>query len=551
MKIKVKNSQSKLMKKKDYIILGLIILIYTIISFINLGSMKNPQTFYYFQENEAITVKLNSIDDVIRIKLYNGDISGEYALYTSIDNENFEYVKTVNGNGAFSWNEEKILKRAKYIKIVSITENANLGEMAFYNNAKDYIKINNISSTKNSNAKNLYDEEKMVPTEISYLNSTYFDEIYFARTAYNYKEHQQAYEWTHPPLGKLIQAIPLVIFNTMSPFFYRLMGNIAGIIMVAVIYIFAKSLFNKTFFATFAALLMSFDTFHFAQTRMGTIDSFLVLFIILSLYFMYQHISIKNDKYNLALSGLFFGLSGCIKWSGLLIGIPLAILYFIDIFKQKKNIIKAIINGIIFFVIIPILMYTGIYLLFPNNQVTYTNNFKDLINQTVEMFKYHSRLQADHPFSSRWYTWPISYKPVWYYTQDFSNNLRGTIAGIGNIIIWWTGIIATIYLLYKVIKHKNKDSFVLMITILSLWLPYIFIGRVMFLYHYFPVLPFIILAITNLFKDITTYLKTHIISIIYLVMAGLFFMLYYPIVSGMPVSNQYIESLKLLSSWYF
>ena len=73
----------------------------------------------------------------------------------------------------------------------------------------------------------------------------------------------------------------------------------------------------------------------------------------------------------------------------------------------------------------------------------------------------------------------------------------------------------------------------------------------MFLYHYFPVLPFLILATTILFKDITKLSKTKIISIAYIMLVVVFFIVYYPVVSGLPVSNQYIESLRLLSSWYF
>ena len=60
----------------------------------------------------------------------------------------------------------------------------------------------------------------------------------------------------------------------MAPFYWRLMGNIAGIIMIIVMYLFGKEMFKKRKYALIAALLMTFDTFHFAQTRMGTIDSF-------------------------------------------------------------------------------------------------------------------------------------------------------------------------------------------------------------------------------------------------------------------------------------
>lgn len=547
----MKKNKSKIMTKKDYIILAIITIIYSIISFINLGSTTNPQTFYKFNQDEAITIKLNSIDDIIRIRTYTGEQQGEYAIYTSFDNIEYKYIKTINGDGAFSWNEEKILERAKYVKLVATIDNSSIGEIALYNNAKEYIKIEDITSTKSTNLKSLYDEKNAVPETISYLNSSYFDEIYFARTAYNYKEKQDTYEWTHPPLGKLIQSLPVIAFDNMSPFFYRLMGNIAGIIMVIIIYIFSKAMIKNTYFAAFSAILLCFDTLHFSQTRMGTTDSFLVLFMMLAMYFMYQYITKEKDKYDLLFSGICFGLSVCVKWTGALIGIPLAIMYFINIIKAKKDWKLHIIKGTLFFVIIPIVLYATCYLIYPKNQVTFTNSIGSIIQHSKSMYEYHSNLDATHPYSSAWYTWPISYKPVWYYTERYPNDIRGTIVGVGNVVIWWVSIIATIYLLYKTIKKKDKKAAIILLTILSLWLPYIFIGRVMFLYHYFPVLPFLILATTILFKDITKLSKTKIISIAYIMLVVVFFIVYYPVVSGLPVSNQYIESLRLLSSWYF
>ena len=75
--------------------------------------------------------------------------------------------------------------------------------------------------------------------------TSYFDEIYFATTAYQYVYGMSTYEWTNPPLGKLIQAIPIYLTHNMSPFNYRLMGNISGILILIVMYSFGTFLFKK------------------------------------------------------------------------------------------------------------------------------------------------------------------------------------------------------------------------------------------------------------------------------------------------------------------
>lgn len=546
---KILNSKVSKLSKIDYIIIGIIILLYSVLSFINLGSFNNPQTFYKLNDNQEVVFEFANETDVIRIKTFCGEQRSENYLYYSYDNKEYNFLGIITPKGEFAWNDDRYPTKAKYIKLVAKNKSS-IGEISFYDNYKKQIKIKSVS-TNNKNIKELTDEQNLIPEQISYLNSSYFDEIYFARTAYNYLNNEETYEWTHPPLGKMIQAIPVILFNKMAPFYYRLMGNIAGIIMIFIMYLLGIELFKKRKWAIVSSLLMFFETSHFVQTRMGTVDSFLILFIMLAIYFMIRHITKKETKYNLFLSGLFFGLSMCVKWTGALGGLALAIIYFYDFIKNKRNIKKTLSYGTIYFVIIPLIIYTSIYFIYPKNRVAYTDSYKAIIDQTEMMYNYHSKLTDDHFFSSDWYTWPISYKPVWYYEQEYSYVTKGTITAIGNIVIWWLGIIAVLYLPYRIIKKKELEAIILLITVLSLWLPYIFIGRVMFLYHYFPVVPFITLAVVKLLKDIEEKTKKTFIVPIYLTIVIGFFITYYPVISGIPVSKYYIDSLKLLESWYF
>lgn len=548
---KVWNEESSKMTKWDYLILGIIVLLYAILSFTNLGSLKNPQTFYELDQKEEITFYFESRKDLIRMKIFNGELDGTYQIYTSVNDKDYIYISEIEGSGSFSWSEAKVLQQVTSIKVIS-QEQSTLGSITFYDNSQNKIPVAKISSslTNKNNLKTLIDEQNMTPDKINYLNSSYFDEIYFARTAYEYAHGIEAYEWVHPPLGKIIQAIPIKVFNTMAPFFYRLMGNIAGILMIIVMYIFSKQLFKKRKFAILGSLLMTFDTFHFAQTRMGTVDSFLVLFIMISYYYMYKYLKDNKTK-NLLLSGLFFGLSTSVKWTGLYAGCGLAIIFFIYITKNKLWNLKLIGKCIIYYLVIPLAIYIGSYLLFPNVQVTYTNNIDKIIEQTEKMYHYHSTLDETHPFSSKWYTWPLSYKPVWYYQGEVDEGSHGTIVGVGNIVIWYLGFLSILYLLYRLIKKKDKETLLIIVGYLCLWLPYIFIGRCMFLYHYFPALPFMMLSIVALFKQIDDKWKTDIPMIIYTIIFISFFAIYYPAISGIKVSDNYLYYLKLFSSWIF
>ena len=96
-----------------------------------------------------------------------------------------------------------------------------------------------------------------------------------------------------------------------------------------------------------------------------------------------------------------------------------------------------------------------------------------------------------------------------------------------------------------------KEDLFILAFILCCFLPYVFIGRVMFMYHYFPVLPFLMLAIVALIKMITEKIKNNSFYLFYVAIVILLFICFYPVVSGMMTTTDYIDSLRWFDSWYF
>lgn len=609
--------------KKDWIIMGVLVLFYLIVSFYNLGTLQSPKTYYEFTyAGENLEISLPGVSqEVSKIRYYNGPEVGTFTVLASTDGETYKEVATLEGLYVFAWEDLVIGETVKYIKFVAQTPGSYLGEVQLYDKYGDRI----LAQAADDQSGILLDEAETVPVQISYINSSYFDEVYFARSAYEYINGIDTMEWTHPPLGKLIMMIPILLFG-MSTFSYRLMGTLAGMLMIPVIYIFAKRIFKNTKWATLAGILMTFDTFHFAHTRMGTVDSFLVLFIMLAALFMYQYISLdktaklKEKFKNLFLSGLFIGCSIATKWTGLYALLALAIIFFADLIykytdKRKKinqvilmqmvlvflfvvaimpiivyygtalfataklantltlvyyivalfiSIIVLIIKLLqknkelwklfagcfIFFIVIPVTIYILSYVLFPN-VYGYENSISGFINQIKEMYNYHAGLIEGHDFASKWYTWPLMIKPVWYYVGYYGGTVKSTIVGIGNPAIWWFGILAFIYTLITSITKRKKEILFILVFILCCFLPYVFIDRAMFMYHYFPTLPFIMLAIVAFMKWITEKVKTNSFYIFYVALVILMFLIFYPVVSGMLTTSDYIDSLKWLSSWIF
>ena len=211
-------------------------------------------------------------------------------------------------------------------------------------------------------AEKLLDEQSKVVLNDSYLNGMYFDEIYHARTAYEIiknddlyrsegleaaaRDGYSIYEWTHPSLGKLFIAVGIRIFG-MTPFGWRFAGTFFGVLILAVLYVFAKRIFRRTDYAFVTAALFAADCMHFAQTRIATIDTYALFFTLLMFLFMGDYIAEDFEKRPywkklalLGLSGLMFGLGVSSKWTCLYSGAGLAVLYFSDLIYNLVRIIR-------------------------------------------------------------------------------------------------------------------------------------------------------------------------------------------------------------------
>ena len=73
----------------------------------------------------------------------------------------------------------------------------------------------------------------------------------------------------------------------------------------------------------------------------------------------------------------------------------------------------------------------------------------------------------------------------------------------------------------------------------------------MFMYHFFPTLPFVMLAIVSFVKWITKKIGNNSFYIFYIAIVILIFAIFYPVISGMVTTSDYVESVKWLSTWIF
>ncbi len=146
-----------------------------------------------------------------------------------------------------------------------------------------------------------------------------FDEVYFARAGEEYLKGVPQFEWTHPPFTKLVIALSIALFGDNS-FGWRCLNVVIGSLQIAVLYAFAKRLTASTMMASLAALLLTFDGFHFVEQRISTGEITISTLILIALYAFYRYWLAAQIRIERLVAGRF----GAPFWLTLAAGVPVA-----------------------------------------------------------------------------------------------------------------------------------------------------------------------------------------------------------------------------------
>lgn len=573
----------------DLLLAGGVTLVYSCFSLYDLGDTAAPESHYDMTYGDSITVYFENREfeqEVSSIAYYiaPGHDQNFLAETRGIYEEEWSDTQAVTFANVFTWQEVSLDIPGTIVRLTLTDNSASLLELVFLDREGNVLIPSNASDYSV-----LFDEQSLYPARRSFRNSMYFDEIYHGRTAYEFLNGLTAYETTHPPLGKIFISTGIALFG-MNPFGWRIAGAFFGILMVPVMYLFGKYLTESTPAAALACVLFSFDFMHFTQTRIATIDVYITFFVLLMYFFMYCYC--RKSFYDTPLSGTLLPLGACgicmglgiaCKWTGVYAGAGLAVLFFAVLFRRYREYcyaktapedtsngiphgrilrvfrpyaVKTLCFCLVFFVAIPALIYLLSYLPFVDH--TGEGLFARMLHNQTAMYRYHSTLDATHPYSSPWYEWPVIKRPVWYYSSVVSGTygaggLREGISAFGNPLVWWPGIPAALYMLWLCGKKKDRTAAFLLIGYLAQYLPWFFVTRITFIYHYFPSVALVALMIVYSLLRIKRELSAGgflTLTVLYGTAAFLLFLLFYPVLSGQAVDSSYVDRwLRWFNSW--
>jgi 4-amino-4-deoxy-L-arabinose transferase-like glycosyltransferase len=608
--------------KKDCLTIVLLSVLFFSIAVWNLGEIQAPVTSWECTAQKSFYIDTGSIQQIqavyfwvksgnASVTLYSGAPEGnwselgkvalaprgtDYAIQTSFTvNANTQFLRfdveavTYDSRPNFSsWGITNPTDKdpSPYIKLTE------LGLSDPDNNQIPIVAIRGLNGTDPALA-TLIDEQDLLEIPPTYMSKMYFDEVYFARSAEDFANQQIPLERTHPPLGKLIQTLGVLAFGE-TPFGWRIMGVVFGTLLVPLMYLLGKKLFGTWIGGFSAAFLFSFDFMHFTMARIGTVDTYVMFFSLMTqlLFLIYLAKVLKygwsTSVLPLFLAAVFAALGFSTKWFALfgVLGM-LALLVGLRL-REVKNLKSTLSAKYVAFFDHPFLLLIGfigvfaaIYFTTYIPEMLMGSSPMTIVNLQNAMFSFHGGTVTDTS-AAPWWSWPFMFRfdgatvPRWFDITYLPNNTVSTITVFGNPAIWWIGFITIIALTIEAshleellsnlknrltktslpqtsIQGNGWDITAIFIAVVFLfsWLPYALIGRATYIYHFYLSVPLLCLAITYFINRYWHKPTGKAAAITIFAATIVLFIVFYPVISGAPTSTEYVHQLKWFKSWFF
>lgn len=414
---------------------------------------------------------------------------------------------------------------------------------------------------------------------IWYPPEVVFDEVHYGKAVNGYFRGEYFFTG-HPPLGPQLIALggffgkykPIFPFENIgekftsnSYIFLRIPPTLAGALIPVVLYFFARTIGFSQKMAFFVGLFLIFENALLVQSKFILIDSFWILFGFLGLNFFLKSKEKNFSLFLLILAGIFLGGAMAVKWTSLSFFLFVGFILIPELFKRFfvdsiNSFLKFFLKVFFGLCLVPFLVYLFCFFvhfkLLPKSgpgdiymSAEFLQGKKNFLQKFIEVNKvsYETNIKANlqHPYSSKFYTWPLLLRPIYYWVGG-----KAKIYLIGNPILWWFSS-AGIFLLFLLwvfneTTRKEKTPFLILLGYFVSLMPYFSVSRCTFLYHYFPALIFSILSLTYLLEIIKNGEKILFFILIFVFLCFLYFA---PLSYGFPLEPEQYQMRIWLKSW--
>ncbi|WP_282848530.1 dolichyl-phosphate-mannose--protein mannosyltransferase [Microbacterium oxydans] len=408
----------------------------------------------------------------------------------------------------------------------------------------------------------------------------------------------------HPPLGKWLIALGMAIGGPDNSAGWRLATAVLGTGSVLLVYLIARRLSGSVVVASVAGTLLAIDGLSIVMSRIALLDGILTFFVLLGVLFVIidrqRTIPVlerrdpdRPDPFWgpvlwrrpwLVAAGLALGAASAVKWSGLyvLAGFGLYVVITDALARRRAGVVlwptaAAFRQGPVSFVLL-VFPALAVYLVSWTGWLVTAGGYdrQSDSNPLIALWKYHESmlgfhvgLTRGHPYASAAWEWPFLLRPtaVWVDSDPTgcgTDHCIGVISAIPNPLIWYAGVAASIYLLYRLVRGwitKQPVGPELSIPLVGLavtYLPWLmFPERTIFQFYTVVMMPFLVIALAMTLRIIAgkredplhrrqSGERTVMIFLVFVVLVSAFFL---PLWTGMSVPYDFWLLHNWLPGW--
>ena len=408
----------------------------------------------------------------------------------------------------------------------------------------------------------------------------------------------------HPPLGKWLIALGMAVGGPDNSAGWRLATAVLGTASVLLVYLIARRLSGSVVVATVAGTLLAIDGLSIVLSRIALLDGILTFFILLGTLFVLldrqRTIPLLERRDPdapdpfwgpvlwrrpwLVAAGAALGAASAVKWSGLyaLAAFGLYVVVTDALARRRGGVIlwptaAAFTQGPVSFVLL-VFPALAVYLVSWSGWLVTAGGYdrQTDANPLVALWKYHQSilgfhvgLTKGHPYASPAWEWPFLLRStaVWVDSDPGpcgTDHCIAVISSIPNPLIWWGGVAAAVYLLYRLVRGwitrrpVGAEVGLPLVGLAATYLPWLMLPeRTIFQFYTVVMMPFLVIALALTMRMIAGRRedplyrrqageRTVMICLAFIVLVSVFF---YPVWTGMSVPYPFWLLHNWLPGW--
>lgn len=388
----------------------------------------------------------------------------------------------------------------------------------------------------------------------------YFDEVHYVPAALKLLDLIPANR-EHPMFGKEVIAASIHFLGD-RPLAWRLPSALFGALGL---FTFGRLMWHASQrrAATLAAMLLLATNFMwFVQSRIAMLDMIEAGLCMVGLWQFAAALRAGSKaaaRLRLVLSGLALGLSIAAKWtSAPAVVLPGLCFLLLWIRENGARLSRgrstgpargiSLVEAAFWLGLFPLAIYWSTFA----PAMFYTDRPASPLG-FIEQHKYMLQLQESvrkpHPYRSVWYQWVADLRVIWYLFETLKDTQRGIVM-LGNPFSMIVGLLALLWGLWALLAHKRRDVLVFVVLYAATLGVWIYNAKpVQFYYHYLLPGAFLMGVLALALDAMWRKPRWRPVATGTLVLSLGLFVLFFPILSGLPLPRDAYNYWIWLPGW--